>query len=109
MQIVPLADYEAALTLLELNDFYSGVLFNIKGFDHHLPIRLKVFHFIKQGFIYNRTKPVNSLKGVCEVAAKIEYRLYIESPDMTIYANEKTLVARIENLRQRLLYGQLQI
>jgi len=101
------ADYEAALTLLELADSYTGVLYNIKGFDHHLPYRLRVYRFIKQGFIYNRTKLFESLKGVSEVAAKIEYRLYIESENIVEYANENTLLSRIENLRQRLLCGQI--
>ena len=98
-------DYEAALSLLDLHDSYSGVLFNIKGFDHHLLTRLKVYNYVKKGFIYNRAKPVESLKGVSELAAKIEYRLYIESENIYEYANENTLLLRIENLRQRLLCG----
>ena len=96
------ADYEAALNLLELADSQSGVLFTLKGFDHHLPHRLKVYHTIKQGFIYNRTKPFESLTGVADVVAKIEYRLYTEARSIGEYANERTLLSRIENLRQRL-------
>jgi hypothetical protein len=96
-------DYEAALNLLELADSESGVLFTLKGFEHHLPYRLKVYHYIKQGFIYNRTKSIESLKGVCDVVAKIEYRLYTEASSIAEYANPRTLISRIENLRQRLL------